>query len=80
MSLSKEQKKDLNQISEYLKKIERIGVSNNIDLDVFMTDYNKDGFAVYATERISLNANSDSRKKVFEGSEKEKSKSPAKNR
>lgn len=77
MSLTREQKKDLNQLSEYLKKIEKLSVQNSIDLDVFVTDYNSDGFSIYKTEKISLNSNSEKRKGVFENDTNEKIKSRA---
>lgn len=73
MSLSKEQKKDLSQLGEYFRQIEKIGVENNIDLDVFMSDYKDDGFAVYATEKVSLTENAEKRKNVFQKAQKEKS-------
>ena len=79
MSLTKEQKRDLNQLGEYFKKIERLAVENKIDLDVFMTEYTHDGFSIYATEKISLNSNAEIRKNVFEKADKEKPKSPAPN-
>lgn len=72
MSLSKEQKKDLSQLGEYFRQIEKIGVENNIDLDVFMSEYKADGFAVYATEKVSLSENAEKRKKVFQKAQKEK--------
>ncbi len=72
MSLSKEQKKDLSQLGEYFRQIEKIGIENNIDLDVFMSDYKDDGFAVYATEKVSLNENAEKRKNVFQKAQKEK--------
>jgi len=71
MSLSKEQKKDLNQLGEYFRKLEKIAIENNIDLDVFMSDYKDDGFAVYATEKVSLNVNAEKRKNVFQKAQKE---------
>ena len=72
MSLTREQKKDLNQLSEYLKKIEKLSVQNSIDLDVFVTEYNRDGFSIYATEKIRFNTNSTKRKNIFEKSTFEK--------
>lgn len=77
MTLTKEQQRDLAQLSEYFRKIEKIAVENNIDLDVFMSEYNKDGFAIYATERIGLNPKK--RKSVFEKAGKEKSKTQTRN-
>ena len=75
MSLTREQKRDLNQLSEHFKKIEKLTVENSIDLDVFVTDYNRDGFSIYSTERIGLKSNSQKRKSVFENNENEKLKS-----
>lgn len=76
MSLSKEQQQDLNKIKEHLKKIERFAIENNLDLDVFMTQYNDKGIAVYGTEKISLEkGKAEKRKKVFEKTDKEKTKS-----
>jgi hypothetical protein len=79
MSLTKEQKRDLNQLSEYYRKIEKLAVANNIDLDVFMTEYREDGFSVYSTEKISVKSNAEERKNVFEKAGKDKSKSTTKN-
>ena len=75
MSLTREQKRDLNQLGEYFKKIEKLSVENSIDLDVFVTDYNRDGFSIYTTEKISLNSNAQKRKNVFEKDANEKLKS-----
>ena len=68
MSLTREQQRDLNQISEYFKKIETITIEDSIDLDVFVTEYNEDGFSIYATEKIRFKTNSDKRKNIFEKS------------
>jgi hypothetical protein len=73
MSLSKDQRKDLGRLSEYFKKIEKIAVENNIDLDVFMSEYKDDGFAFYATEKIGINPDAGQRKKIFEKEGKDKS-------
>lgn len=80
MSLTREQKRDLNQLSEYFKKVEKLSIENSIDLDVFMTEYNRNGFSIYATERIGINTNAANRKKEFEKTSKEKLKSHANNR
>ena len=71
MSLSKEQKKDLNELGEYFRQLEHIVVENNIDLDVFMSEYKADGFSVYATEKVSINVKSEKRKQAFQISGKE---------
>ncbi len=68
MSLTREQQRDLNQISEYFKKIETITTEDSIDLDVFVTEYNEDGFSIYATEKIRFKTNIDKRKNIFEKS------------
>lgn len=72
MSLSREQKRDLHQLSEYFRKIEKLAVANNIDLDVYMTEYRDDGFTVYSTEKIGVNTNSEKRKDIFEKSGNDK--------
>ncbi|MCC7231479.1 MAG: hypothetical protein IT242_00940 [Bacteroidia bacterium] len=72
MSLSREQKKDLEELGRYLKKIERLGVENNIDLDVYMSEYKDNGYAVYATENVSMEEKAATRKKVFEKKDKER--------
>ena len=74
MSLSEEQKKDLNKLGDYFRKIEKIAIENKIDLDVFMTQYTSDGFEVYATEKVNTAEVSKDRKKVFEKSETKVSK------
>ncbi|MBL0103281.1 MAG: hypothetical protein IPP51_05685 [Bacteroidetes bacterium] len=80
MSLSKEQKKDLEHLGEYFRKLEKISIENNIDLDVFMTEYNSEGVEVYATEKVSLGDKAVKRKNIFEKADKEKTtKSSAKN-
>ena len=68
MSLTREQQRELNQIREYFKKIETITVDDSIDLDVFVTEYNENGFSIYATEKIRFKTNSDKRKNIFEKS------------
>ncbi|HRH66182.1 MAG TPA: hypothetical protein PLU53_07790 [Bacteroidia bacterium] len=73
MPLSKEQQKDLRDLNEYFKRIERLAEEHNIDLDVFMSEYRDDGYAVYATEKVSLQDKATKRKKVFEKAGKEKS-------
>ncbi|MCX6290927.1 MAG: hypothetical protein NT126_04110 [Bacteroidetes bacterium] len=73
MSLTKEQKQDLGKLSTYFEKIEQLAAKNGIDLDVFMSEYKDDGYAVYATENIEIKDKTDKRKKVFEKAGKEKS-------
>lgn len=72
MSLSKEQKKDLEQLGEYFRKLEKITVENNIDLDVFMSEYKEDGYSEYATEKVSIEVDTKKRKKIFEKAGEEK--------
>jgi len=71
MSLTREQKKDLDQLSHYFKRIEKIATEKNIDLDVYMSEYREEGYAFYATEKVSLGEKANSRKKVFEKAGKE---------
>ena len=79
MSLSPEQKQDLNELSKHLRRIEEFAIENNIDLDVYMTQYNKKGIAVYGTEKVALDkGKAEKRKKVFEKSEKTKTAEPLK--
>jgi hypothetical protein len=75
MTLTKEQKRNLQQMSEYLKKIERLSKENNLDLDVFMTNYTDGDISVYATENVDISSKAEERKKQFQKSENEKSKS-----
>ena len=79
MTLTKEQKRNLQQMSEYLKKIEKLSKENNLDLDVFMTNYTGDDINIYATEKIDLSSTAEKRKKIFEKSEKEKLKRATRN-
>jgi len=73
MSLTREQKQDLEKLSTYFEKIEKLAAKNGIDLDVFMSEYKDDGYAVYATEKVEIKEKADTRKKVFEKAGKEKS-------
>lgn len=72
MSLTKEQQKELSQLGQCFEEIEKLGIENNIDLDVFMTEYREDGVAVYATEKVSMTEKANNRKKLFEKAGKEK--------
>ena len=65
MSLKRDQKRELDHLSEHLKKIEKLTVENSIDLDVFVTDYNRHRFSIYMTEKIGLKANTQKRKNIF---------------
>jgi len=73
MSLSREQQQELDKLSTYFEKIEKLATKNGIDLDVFISEYKDDGYAVYATEQIEIKDKTESRKKVFEKAGKEKS-------
>ena len=73
MSLSKEQQQNLEELSAYFEKIEKLATKKGIDLDVFISEYKADGYAVHATERVEISAKVESRKKVFEKAGKEKS-------
>jgi len=73
MSLSKEQRRDLKELNRHLKEIEKLQVDDNIDLDVYMSEYKEEGFAVYATEKVSVNEENMKRKKVFEKAAKSRS-------
>ncbi len=72
MSLTREQKLDLEKLGSYFEKIEEIALKNGIDLDVFMSEYKDDGYAVYATENIEIKETAEKRKKIFEKAGKEK--------
>jgi hypothetical protein len=88
MSLTREQKKDLDQLSQYFKKVEKLAEKNNVDLDVYISEYWDNGYAVYATERVELKdellkqdverieqeSTARKRRKVFEQHGKEKTK------
>ena len=80
MSLTREQKKDLNELGEYFRKIEKLAVANKIDLDVFMTVYREDGYHVYSTETIGAADRAEKRKRIFEKAGKEKTKTAASRR
>jgi hypothetical protein len=71
MSLTKEQKQELEQLSTYFRKLEKMALKKGIDLDVFISEYKDDSYAVYATESIKEKAAD--RKKIFEKEGKEKS-------
>jgi hypothetical protein len=72
MSLTKDQKKELERLSHYFKKIEKLAIANNIDLDVFMSQYRNDGYDIYTTEKISLDEKAEKRRNVLEREGKEK--------
>lgn len=65
MSLTQDQKKDLEKLSRELQKFEQIAIENNMDLDVFISTYNEQGFEEYTTERVSLEEAARKRKQVM---------------
>jgi len=78
MSLTSEQKKDLNELGNKFREIEKVLTESNIDLDVFMTGYGDDGIQLYATEKVSRVVNAGKRKSVFEKHNGEAKKSAVK--
>ena len=65
-------------MGEYFRQLEHIAVENKIDLDVFMSEYKADGFSVYATEKVSIDATTEKRKQAFQKSGKEQKEKIAK--
>jgi hypothetical protein len=72
MTLSRDQTKHLSYLTEYLRKMEKQKTEDNIDLDVFMTDYSGGDISIYATEKIELDRKARNRKKIYEKTVKEK--------
>ena len=72
MDLTKEQKENLKQLGRYFEKLEKDAIQNNIDLDVFMSEYKDNGYAIYMTEQVDLEKKASERKKVFQKSTKDK--------
>lgn len=70
MSLSDLQKEELSKLSVYFEKLEKLASKNNVDLDVFISEYKDDGYSFYRTEKIEMEEKAEKRKKVFEGSAK----------
>ena len=68
MSLTQQQKEDLDQLSTYFEKLEKLAAKNNIDLDVFISEYKDDGYSFYQTEKIAMQEKAEKRKKVFQKS------------
>ncbi|CAN5697133.1 hypothetical protein BH11BAC1_BH11BAC1_04230 [soil metagenome] len=66
MSLTDQQKAELSTLSVYFEKLEKLAAKNNIDLDVFISEYKDDGYAFYRTEKIEMQKKAEKRKKVFE--------------
>ena len=73
MSLTAQQKEELSKLSLYFEKLEKLATKNNIDLDVFISEYKDDGYAIYQTEKIEMQKKAEKRKKIFEKSEDLKS-------
>jgi len=73
MSLTAQQKEELSKLSLYFEKLEKLATKNNIDLDVFISEYKDDGYSIYKTEKIEMQEKAEKRKKIFEKSEDIKS-------
>ncbi len=69
MSLTTQQKEELSKLSQYFEKLEKLAAKNNIDLDVFISEYKDDGYSFYRTEKIEMQKKAEKRKKIFEKSE-----------
>jgi hypothetical protein len=68
MSLTTTQKEELSKLSLYFEKLEKLAAKNNIDLDVFISEYKDDGYSIYKTEKIEMQEKAEKRKKIFEKS------------
>ena len=68
MSLTQQQKEELSKLSLYFEKLEKLAARNNIDLDVFISEYKDDGYSIYKTEKIEMQRKAEKRKKIFEKS------------
>jgi hypothetical protein len=68
MSLTTQQKEELNKLSLYFEKLEKLAAKNNIDLDVFISEYKDDGYSIYQTEKIEMQKKAEKRKRIFEKS------------
>ena len=68
MSLTAQQKEELSKLSLYFEKLEKLAAKNNIDLDVFISEYKDDGYSIYQTEKIEMQKNAEKRKKIFQKS------------
>ena len=78
MSLTPQQREELGKLSQYFEKLEKLAAKNNIDLDVFISEYKDDGYSFYRTERIEMQQKAaEKRKKVFEKSGSIKSEKPS---
>jgi len=77
MSLTEQQKEELGKLSLYFEKLEKLAAKNNIDLDVFISEYKDDGYSFYRTEKIEMQKKAEKRKKVFEKSGNSKSIKPS---
>ena len=72
MSLTTQQKEELSKLSLYFEKLEKLAAKNNIDLDVFISEYKDDGYSIYQTEKIEMQSKAEKRKKIFEKSVEKK--------
>jgi hypothetical protein len=68
MSLTAQQKEELSKLSLYFEKLEKLATKNNIDLDVFISEYKDDEYSIYKTEKIEMQEKAEKRKKIFEKS------------
>ena len=66
MTLTTQQKEELNKLSLYFEKLEKLAAKNNIDLDVFISEYKDDGYSIYQTEKIEMQKKAEKRKRIFE--------------
>ena len=73
MSLTAQQQEELSKLSLYFEKLEKLATKNNIDLDVFISEYKDDGYSFYQTEKIEMRNKAEKRKKIFEKSGEVKS-------
>ena len=62
--LTHQQKEDLRKMASIMKRL-RKRQTNNLDLDVFMSEYNDGGFRFLSTEQINLESKSRNRKEEF---------------
>jgi hypothetical protein len=70
MSLSRDQKKHLFQISEQFKKIEKLAHAKNIDPELYVSQCAEYGYEAYDTDDLG-----EKRKNIFEKQEISKAKS-----
>ena len=73
MSLSKEQQQELKKLAVEFEKFEQYAIENNIDLDVFLSQYDENGYSDHGSENVSLEEKSASRKSVYAKTGRQKS-------